>query len=67
MARNFPEHTLRQSRKDDYSKVDRKKSLKNAEYFANNDESIMNTQGQNVKNTQQTTKATISRPLNTMV
>ncbi len=33
----------------DYSKVDRKKALKNAEYFANNEESIMNAQGQNVK------------------
>lgn len=33
----------------DYSKVDRKEALKNAEYFANNEESIMNAQGQNVK------------------
>lgn len=36
-------------RKDDYAKVDRKEALKNAEYFANNEESIMNAQGQNVK------------------
>ena len=35
--------------KDDYTKVDRKEALKNAEYFANNEESIMNAQGQNVK------------------
>lgn len=33
----------------DYSKVDRKEALKNAEYFANNQESILNAQGQNVK------------------
>ena len=33
----------------DYSKVDRKEALKNAEYFINNAESIMNAQGQNVK------------------
>ena len=33
----------------DYSKVDRKEALKNAEYFTNNEESIMNAQGQNVK------------------
>ena len=33
----------------DYSKVDRKEALKNAEYFANNEESILNAQGQNVK------------------
>lgn len=33
----------------DYSKVDRKKALENAEYFVNNEESIMNAQGQNVK------------------
>lgn len=33
----------------DYSKVDRKEALKNAEYFINNEESIMNAQGQNVK------------------
>lgn len=32
-----------------YSKVDRKEALKNAEYFANNEESILNAQGQNVK------------------
>lgn len=36
-------------RKDDYAKVDRKEALRNAEYFANNEESIMNAQGQNVK------------------
>lgn len=35
--------------KGDYSKVDRKEALKNAEYFANNEESILNAQGQNVK------------------
>lgn len=33
----------------DYSKVDRKEALKNAEYFVNNQESILNAQGQNVK------------------
>lgn len=33
----------------DYSKVDRKEALRNAEYFANNQESILNAQGQNVK------------------
>lgn len=33
----------------DYRKVDRKKALENAEYYANNQESIMNAQGQNVK------------------
>jgi porphyromonas gingivalis family protein len=33
----------------DYSKVDRKEALKNAEFFANNEESIMNAQGQSVK------------------
>ncbi len=33
----------------DYSRVDRKEALKNAEYFANNEERIMNAQGQNVK------------------
>lgn len=33
----------------DYSKVDRKEALRNAEYFINNEESIMNAQGQNVK------------------
>lgn len=33
----------------DYSKVDRKEALKNAEFFANNEESIMNAQGQNMK------------------
>lgn len=35
--------------RDDYSKVNRKKALKDAEYYANNEESIMNAQGQNVK------------------
>ena len=35
--------------KDDYSKVDRKEALRNAEYFINNEESIRNAQGQNVK------------------
>ena len=35
--------------KEDYTKVDRLKALDNAEYFANNEESIMNAQGQNVK------------------
>lgn len=33
----------------DYTKVDRKKALENAEYYANNAESIMNAQGQSVK------------------
>lgn len=33
----------------DYSKVDRKEALNNAEFFANNEESIMNAQGQSVK------------------
>ena len=33
----------------DYAKVDRKKALTDAEYYANNAESIMNAQGQNVK------------------
>lgn len=33
----------------DYRKVDRKKALENAEYYANNLESIMNAQGQNAK------------------
>ena len=33
----------------DYSKVDRKEALKNADFFANNEESIMNAQGQSVK------------------
>ena len=33
----------------DYSKADRKEALRNAEYFANNQESILNAQGQNVK------------------
>ena len=35
--------------KEDYAKVDRLKALDNAEYYANNAESIMNAQGQNVK------------------
>lgn len=35
--------------KQDYSKVDRKKALANAEYYVNHEESIMNAQGQNVK------------------
>lgn len=35
--------------KGDYSKVDRKKALENAEYYINNAESIMNAQGQSVK------------------
>lgn len=35
--------------KKDYVKVDRKKALENAEYFINNEESILNAQGQNVK------------------
>lgn len=34
---------------EDYSKVDRKKGLENAEYYVNNMASIMNAQGQNVK------------------
>ena len=33
----------------DYEKVDRKKALENAECFVNNEESIMNAQGQNMK------------------
>ena len=33
----------------DYEKVDRKKALENAEFFVNNEESIMNAQGQNMK------------------
>lgn len=33
----------------DYAKVDRKKALANAEYYVNNEESIMNAQGQSVK------------------
>ena len=33
----------------DYAKVDRKKALENAEYFVNNEENIMNAQGQNMK------------------
>ena len=33
----------------DYAKVDRKKALENAEYYVNNEESIMNAQGQSVK------------------
>lgn len=35
--------------RDDYTKVDRLKALDNAEYFMNNEESIMNAQGQNMK------------------
>ena len=35
--------------KEDYSKVESKKALENAEYYVNNAESIMNAQGQNVK------------------
>lgn len=35
--------------KEDYSEVNRKKALENVEYYANNAESIMNAQGQNVK------------------
>lgn len=35
--------------KEEYSKVERKKALENAEYYVNNAESIMNAQGQNVK------------------
>ena len=35
--------------KEDYSKVDRKEALENAEYYANNVESILNAQGQTVK------------------
>lgn len=34
---------------EDYSKVDRKRALENAEYYINNAESIMNAQGQSVK------------------
>ncbi len=34
---------------EDYSKVDRLKALDNAEYFMNNEENIMNAQGQSVK------------------
>ncbi len=34
---------------EDYTKVDRKKALENAEYYINNAESIMNAQGQSVK------------------
>ena len=34
---------------EDYSKVDRLKALADAEYFNNNEESIMNAQGQSVK------------------
>lgn len=34
---------------EDYSKVDRLKALDNAEYYMNNEESIMNAQGQSVK------------------
>lgn len=33
----------------DYTKIDRKKGLENAEYYVNNEASIMNAQGQNVK------------------
>lgn len=33
----------------DYAKIDRKKGLENAEYYVNNEASIMNAQGQNVK------------------
>lgn len=36
-------------RQEEYSKVDRMKALKNHEYYRNNEESIMNAQGQNVK------------------
>ncbi len=35
--------------KDDYGKVNRKKALESAEYFRNNEESILNAQGQSVK------------------
>ncbi|MDE5877817.1 MAG: GLPGLI family protein [Muribaculaceae bacterium] len=35
--------------REDYTKVDRKKALENAEYYVNNTESILNAQGQNVK------------------
>lgn len=35
--------------KEDYAEVDRLKALDNAEYYANNAESIMNAQGQSVK------------------
>lgn len=34
---------------NDYAKTDRKKALENAEYYINNEESILNAQGQNVK------------------
>lgn len=34
---------------EDYTEVDRKKALENAEYYVNNQESIMNAQGQAVK------------------
>lgn len=34
---------------EDYSKVDRLKALDNAEYYMNNEENIMNAQGQSVK------------------
>lgn len=33
----------------DYTKVDRKKALENAEYYVNNEENILNAQGQSVK------------------
>ena len=33
----------------DYTEINRKEALKNAEYYINNEESIMNAQGQNVK------------------
>ncbi|MCM1141691.1 MAG: hypothetical protein NC453_24235, partial [Muribaculum sp.] len=33
----------------DYTNVDRIKALNDAEYFVNNEESIMNAQGQNMK------------------
>lgn len=36
-------------KKEDYAKVDRKKALEDAEYFQNNQESILNAQGQHVK------------------
>lgn len=35
--------------KEDYAKVNRKDALKNAEYYVNNQEAIMNAQGQSVK------------------
>lgn len=35
--------------KEDYAKVDRKKALESAEYYVNNQESVMNAQGQHVK------------------